>query len=147
MRAEEYLRKVRDMKISINSLQRQRDDIKNNIGLIKSSGYERPAIGSPSKDKLEKQIIKNIAELESIDRKIADERVSLIRCRKECFDMIMQLKDGQCRRFLLDYFIECKNEIEIANEYHFDNINSIYNLKRRAIRYFRNVHKTNYKTT
>lgn len=135
VKAEEYLQSVREIKGRIIALENMRLDVKENIGLIREGDNDIVRF-SPMKDAQEKRIIKNIEKLERLDRKIADERTKYLLRRNTVFDQIMRLKDGQCRRFLLDYYINGKNMIEIAYEYHYETVESIYKLKRRAIDYF-----------
>ena len=94
---------------------------------------------SPKKDGLELQAIKAIEKMENIDRSIIRQREKYIIKKNAAIDKIMRMNEGQCRRYLIDYYIDGKDEIEIARSYRFTNINSIYVLKKRAIEYFKEV--------
>ncbi|MBR1673574.1 MAG: hypothetical protein IJ703_01285 [Eubacterium sp.] len=134
--AEEYLQTIRDLKCRIDALEVMRKDIKLNIGIIREGSNDVAVKKSPQRDTQEKQIIKNIEKLERLDRKIAGERTKYIIRRNAAFEQIMRLKDGQCRRFLIDFYVNGKSMIEIAYDYHYETTESIYNLKRRAVKYF-----------
>lgn len=136
IKSEEYLQTIRDMKSKIDALEEMRKDIKYNIGLIREGSNDAVVRTSPQRDAQEKQIIKNIEKLERLDRKIAGECTKWMLKRNSALEQIMRLKDGQCRRFLIDYYVNGKSMIEIAYEYHYKTKESIYNLKRRAIKYF-----------
>ena len=136
IKSEEYLQTIRDMKSKIDALEEMRKDIKYNIGLIREGSNDAVVRTSPQRDAQEKQIIKNIEKLERLDRKIAGECTKWMLKRNSALEQIMRLKDGQCRRFLIDYYVNGKSMIEIAYEYHYETTESIYNLKRRAINYF-----------
>lgn len=134
MKAEEYLDNIRDMTFKIKALERMRMETREQIGMIRRKQDE--VRHEPKRDALENDIIKSMSQLERLDKTIAKERARYMIKTKKAYEHIMRLKEGQCRRFLIDYYIEGKNEIEIAHEYHYESAVSIYNLKRRALKYF-----------
>lgn len=136
LKAEEYLQSIRDMKSKIDALEEIRKDIKYNTGLIRERSNDEVVRTLPQRDAQEKQIIKNIEKLERLDNKIVGECIKWTQKRNAALEQIMRLKDGQCRRFLIDFYVNGKSMIEIAYEYHYETTESIYNLKRRAVKYF-----------
>lgn len=135
-KAESYLQNIRDARIRIDTLEEMRSEVKSNIGLIRGESSETVTKTSPARDAQEKRIIKSIEKLERLDKKLASERTKYLHFLDQAFDRIMHLKEGQCRRFLLDYYIYGKNMIEIAYDYRYETTESIYKLKKRAIDYY-----------
>ncbi len=132
--AEKYLDSIRDVAFKIKTLERMRAETREQIGMIKKKQNE--GHHELRHDALENDIIKSISKLEKLDRGIVKERTEYMLKKKEAYEYIMRLKEGQCRRFLIDYYIEGKSEIDIAYEYRYESTVSIYNLKRRALNYF-----------
>ncbi len=121
MRTEEYLQSARDMKFRVDDLERVQS--------------------SPRQDALENQVIRIIERMEQIDKKLISTRARLIAKRHDIRNKICRMKEGQSRRFLMDYYIECKSWQQIFDEYHYTKIESAYNLKVRAIKDFDNCGK------
>ena len=140
MNAEQYLQSIRNSKARIHELEKLKEEININIITIKAMNVTGDRIQtSPKKDGLELQAIKAIEKMENIDRSIIRQREKYIVKKNAAIDKIMRMNEGQSRRYLIDYYIDGKDEIEIARSYRFTNINSIYVLKKRAIEYFKEV--------
>lgn len=139
MNVEKYLQDIRDMKEKIDTLEKMKMEVTYNIGIIKSRIDSDNVQHMLQRDKNENKIIRDYEKIKLIEKEIVEETVTYICKRKEAYDQIMKLKEGQCRRFLVDFFINGKNEIEIAYDYHFENISSVYKLKHRAMNYFSKV--------
>lgn len=140
MTSEEYLISIRQTRAKIYELEKLKEEINMNIISIKAMNQNPDRVqSSPRKDGLEIQAIKAIEKMEAIDKRIIREREKYIIKKNAAIDKIMRLKEGQCRRFLIDYYIDGKDEIDIARSYRFTNINSIYVLRKRSIRYFEAV--------
>lgn len=136
MKAEEYLQSIREARARIHELEKLKEEINLNIISIKAITLGEKVQTSARSDGLEQQAIKAIEKMESINRAIIEEREHYIVKKDAAIKRIMRLNDGQCRRFLIDYYIDGKNEIEIARAYRFTNANSIYVLRKRALNYF-----------
>lgn len=144
MRTEEYLQLARDTKFRIDDLEKERLDVMSNMITIKStSDYSDRVQSTPKQDGLENQVIKIIEKMEKLDKKLLRERAKLITLRHNIREQICKMKEGQSRRFLMDYYIECKSWQQIFDEYQYTKIESAYNLKVRAINDFeKNTKKT-----
>lgn len=144
MRTEEYLQLARDTKFRIDDLEKERLDVMSNMITIKStSDYSDRVQSTPKQDGLENQVIKIIEKMEKLDKKLLRERAKLITLRHNIREQICKMKEGQSRRFLMDYYIECKSWQQIFDEYQYTKIESAYNLKVRAINDFeKNSKKT-----
>lgn len=137
MRTEEYLQLARDTKFRIDDLEKERLDVMSNMITIKStSDYSDRVQSTPKQDGLENQVIKIIEKMEKLDKKLLRERAKLITLRHNIREQICKMKEGQSRRFLMDYYIECKSWQQIFDEYQYTKIESAYNLKVRAINDF-----------
>ena len=137
MRTEEYLQLARDTKFRIDDLEKERFDVMSNMITIKStSDYSDRVQSTPKQDGLENQVIKIIEKMEKLDKKLLRERAKLITLRHNIREQICKMKEGQSRRFLMDYYIECKSWQQIFDEYQYTKIESAYNLKVRAINDF-----------
>lgn len=136
-KAEEYLDTIREMIHKIDALEDMKKETQEQIGMIKSK--QEGTGNKPSKGSLEKDIINSMVKLERLDRTITKEQTRYLMRKRRAYEQIMRLKEGQCRRFLIDYYIKGMSEIEIAYEYRYESTVSIYNLKRRAIKYFSKV--------
>lgn len=137
MRTEEYLQLARDTKFRIDEIEKERMDVMSNMITIKStSDYSDRVQSTPKQDGLENQVIKIIEKMEKIDKKLLRERAKLITLRHNIREQICKMKEGQSRRFLMDYYIECKSWQQIFDEYQYTKIESAYNLKVRAINDF-----------
>lgn len=142
MKTEDYLQSARDMKFRIDDLEKERMDIMSNMITIKStSEYSERVQSSPKQDALENQVIRIIERMEQIDKRLISTRARLIAKRHDIRAKICRMKEGQSRRFLMDYYIECKTWQQIFTEYGYTSIESAYNLKQRAIRDFENNNK------
>ena len=137
MRTEEYLQLARDTKFRIDEIEKERLDVMSNMITIKStSDYSDRVQSTPKQDGLENQVIKIIEKMEKLDKKLLRERAKLITLRHNIREQICKMKEGQSRRFLMDYYIECKSWQQIFDEYQYTKIESAYNLKVRAINDF-----------
>lgn len=144
MRTEDYLQTARDMKFRIDDLERERMDVMSNMITIKStSDYSDRVQSSPRQDALENQVIRITEQMERLDKKLMKERARLIAKRHDIRIKICRMKEGQSRRFLLDYYIECKSWQQIFTEYGYTSIESAYRLKCRAINDFEKSNSRN----
>ena len=135
MKTEDYLQSARDMKFRLDDLEKERLDIMSAMITVKStSDYSDRVQSSPRQDALENQVIRIIEKMEKMDKQLMKTRARLISLRHDIREKICSMKEGQSRRFLLDYYIECKSWQQIFDEYHYTKIESAYNLKVRAIK-------------
>ena len=137
MKTEDYLQLARDTKFRIDEIEKERMDVMSNMITIKStSDYSDRVQSSPKQDALENQVIRIMEKMEKMDSKLLRMRSRLIALRHDIRDKICSMKEGQSRRFLLDYYIECKSWQQIFSEYGYTSIESAYRLKCRAIKDF-----------
>lgn len=142
MKTEDYLQTARDIKFRIDDLEKEKRDIMETMITVKStSDYSDRVQSSPRQDALENQVIRIIERMEKLDRKLNKERARLITTRHNIRTKICQMKEGQGRRFLMDYYIECKSWQDIFSEYGYTSIESAYRLKCRAIKDFEDISK------
>ena len=118
MNAEKYLQTVRTLKFKID---KSADEA---IKQIKE------------KDQLEEAAIKMMEKLRGIDMKLSRLRSEYIDRRIKAYDRIMKIEEGQCRRFLIDYYIDCKSIKDIRTEYGYSEESGVYQLKKRSIKKF-----------
>lgn len=142
MKTEDYLQSARDMKFRIDDLERERMDIMSCMITVKStSDYSDRVQSSPRQDGLENQVIRIIEKMEKMDKQLIRVRAKLITLRHNIREKICRMKEGQSRRFLMDYYIECKSWQDIFTEYGYTSIESAYRLKCRAIKDFEIINK------
>lgn len=135
--ARNYLQSIRDLKFRIADLQRERSEVLANMIVIKStSDYHEQVQSSPRQDALEMQVIKASEKMERIDKKLREKIVLYQTRHMKAREEIRNLPEGQCRRFLLDYYIEGKDWDDIILEYGFKEIASPYHLQSRALKLF-----------
>jgi hypothetical protein len=96
---------------------------------------------SPDGGKLERDVIRTIQEIERIDKKLETLREKFTHRKDKAEALITEMQEGQCRRFLLDYYIDGKSLKEIETEYRFEGNKSIYTLKKRSIKKFEKTFK------
>lgn len=143
MKTEDYLQSARDMKFRLDDLEKERLDIMSAMITVKStSDYSDRVQSSPRQDALENQVIRIIEKMERMDKQLMKTRARLISLRHDIREKICSMKEGQSRRFLLDYYIECKSWQQIFTEYGYTSIESAYRLKCRAIKDFERNSKT-----
>ena len=143
MSAEEYLQSIRDMTYKIKTLEQMRDKITIDRIPSRSFTYDDLRVQtSPAGDALENAVIASIGEIEKLDEKIRKIRDQLYKRSSDALEKIMELKEGQCRRFLVDYYIHCESLAKITKQYGFTNKKTTYSLKKRAIKYFETVDKS-----
>jgi hypothetical protein len=136
---ENYLQKARDLKFALEQLEEDRREIISTMTSIKSaSDYSDRVQTSPQGDGLERKVIKMIERLEKMDKRINAKVCALTMRRSSIRDKICRMKEGQSRRFLIDYYIYCKSYEQIFREYA---IEPDYHLKRKAIREFEKAQK------
>ena len=137
MTTKEYLQNIRDLRFKIEDLKEERSEVLANMIVIKSSSeYSERVQSSPRQDTLEMQVIRASEKLERIDKSIRDKIVIYQNKHNKARAEIRELPEGQCRRFLLDYYIEGRSWEEIFREYGFKESSSPYHLQDRAIRLY-----------
>lgn len=148
MKTEDYLQSARDMKFRLDDLEKERLDIMSAMITVKStSDYSDRVQSSPRQDALENQVIRIIEKMERMDKQLMKTRARLISLRHDIREKICSMKEGQSRRFLLDYYIECKSWKQIFAEYGYTSIESAYRLKCRAIKDFEKYSKKSIKNS
>lgn len=142
MTAKEYLQSIRDLRFKIADLQKERSEVLANMIVVKStSDYSERVQSSPKQDALEMQVIRATEQMEKLD-KLLRKKIVLYQYRhNKARAEIRNLPEGQCRRFLLDYYIEGKSWEEIFQEYGFKEISSPYHLQERAVRLYERFYK------
>lgn len=140
MTGKEYLQSIRDLKYKLSVLKDQREFIARNIP-TRAITYDNLRVQtSPSGDELENNVIKIIEECEKIDKEIIKASKILNEKITKATDKILKLKEGQCRRFLIDYYINNHEIKDLIILYDYES-RSIYELKKRALKKFENVYK------
>lgn len=142
MTAKEYLQSIRDLRFKIVDLQKERSEVLANMIVVKStSDYSERVQSSPKQDALEMQVIRATEQMEKLD-KLLRKKIVLYQYRhNKARAEIRNLPEGQCRRFLLDYYIEGKSWEEIFQEYGFKEISSPYHLQERAVRLYERFYR------
>lgn len=135
MNAEKYLQTVRTLKFKIDKYEEIRSDIHLEVsfGGMATDGIR---VQSTRKDQLEEAAIKMMEKLRSIDAKLSRLRSEYIDRRIKAYDRIMKIEEGQCRRFLIDFYIDCKSIKDLKKEYGYSQDSGIYQLKKRSIKKF-----------
>ena len=139
MTAEEYLQSIRDMRYKISILEREKYLIMIPSASIKYDDMRVQT--SPRGDSLEVTVIHGLEEIKRIDRQINATKNILDKRQSAAFEDIMRMKEGQNRRFLVDYYFYCESISKIAKEYGFTNKKTVYSLKKRAIKNFEKLYK------
>ena len=106
MTTKEYLQSVRDMRFRIDDMEKERGEVMAAMIRVRSSSdYAEKVQSSKQNDKLEQQVIESMERLEQLDqdlrKKIVDYQLQHNMARED----IRSLPEGQCRRFLIDYYI------------------------------------------
>lgn len=142
MNAKDYLQSVRDLRFKIADLKKEREEVLANMIVVKStSDYSDRVQTTPRQDGLEMQVIRATEQMEKIDR-LLRKKIVLYQIRhNKARAEIRQLPEGQCRRFLLDYYIEGKTWEEIFQEYGFKEISSPYHLQERAVKLYERFYR------
>lgn len=137
MTAKEYLQSIRDLRFKIEDLKKEREEVLANMIVIRStSDYSDRVQTTPRQDGLEMQVIRATERMEKIDKKLRKTIVLYQTEHSKAREKIRQLPEGQCRRFLMDYYIEGKTWDEIFKEYGFKEISSPYHLQERAVKFY-----------
>lgn len=142
MNTKDYLQSIRDLRFKIADLQKEKDEVLANMIVIRStSDYTERVQSSPRQDNLEMQVIRAEEQLDKIN-KLLRKKIVLYQIRhNKARAEIRNLPEGQCRRFLLDYYIEGKDWDEIFQEYGFQEISSPYHLQNRAIKLYNKIYR------
>lgn len=139
MKAENYLEGARSLKFKIDMIEADRRDILDAMTAIRStSDYSDRVQTSPQGDGLERRVIKYMERLERLDNSLERKAYALAIRRHNIRQKVGRMKEGQCRRFIVDYYLECKDWDQIFREYA---IEPDYHIKRRAIREFEKLEK------
>lgn len=142
MTTEEYLQSIRDMTYKITALEKMRDDLVIDRVPSRSFTYDDLRVQtSPTGDSLENAVIGAVEEERKLEKKIKETQTLLYKRSADALEKIMTLKEGQCRRFLVDYYIHCESLAKITREYGFASRRITHNLKKRALKYYDTVHK------
>lgn len=135
--AEAFLQEARDVKFKVDAMEQERLEIHDAMITIKSTtDYSERVQSSPRQDGLENQAIRIIERMQELDKELQEAKERMVFKRHRIRNAIMEMKEGQSRRFLMDYYINCESEIQIAVRYHYKTSASIYTLKMRAIKDF-----------
>ena len=136
MNTEKYLQSVRTLKFKIDKYEEIRNEIHMEVsfGGMNTDGIR---VQSTKKDLLEEAAIKMMERLRGIDARLARLRSEYINKRIKAYDRIMKMEEGQCRRFLIDYYIDCKSIKEIKSDYGYSEESGVYQLKARSIKKFK----------
>lgn len=139
MKAESYLEGARSLKFKIELIEEDRRDILEAMTAIRStSDYSDRVQTSPQGDGLERKVIKYMERLEKLDSSLERKAYALAIRRHNIRQKVGRMKDGQSRRFIIDYYLNCKSWEEIFDEYA---IEPDYHMKRKAIRDFEKLEK------
>lgn len=137
MTTKEYLQSVRDMRFRIDDMEKERGEVMAAMIRVRSSSdYAEKVQSSKQNDKLEQQVIESMERLERLDQDLRKKIVDYQLQHNVAREDIRNLPEGQCRRFLIDYYIEGKSWNDIFEEYGFREISSPYHLQERAIKLF-----------
>lgn len=140
--AEAFLQEARDLKFRVDTMEQEMIEIHDAMITIRSTtDYSERVQTSPRQDGLESQAIRIIERMAELEKKLQEEKERMIFRRHRVLCAIREMKEGQYRRFLIDYYINCEDEIKIAVKYHYKTSASIYTLKMRAIREFANRYR------
>ena len=139
MAAAGDLQEIRDIYFYIGELSNDLKRLKESETSLISPAMCSAAAGNKQKsfDVLERQVIKYLSDFNQIALLTNDKIARLAIIRNKQIDSIMSMKEGQARRFLIDYYIDCKSLTEISNNYMFEDPQSIYNLHRRALQAYK----------
>ncbi len=142
MKSEQYLESIRNWRFKIIQLKKLRDEVNDAMIRTQSLSPNPDRVqSSPRADKLEMEAIRAVERMMALDKQIQRSEQKYFEKKHEAIDKISRMKDGQCRRFLIDYYLDGLSETQIRKEYMFSNENSVYILKRRAIKYFTEVNR------
>ena len=134
MAAVKDLQEMRNIYFYINELNNDLQRLKESeTSLVSPSMCSAAVQHQKTFDKLERQVIKYMSEFERLAMITNDRIAQLATTRNQAINNIMSMKEGQARRFLTDYYIECKSMTDLIDEYCYSDPESIYNLHRRAL--------------
>lgn len=137
MAPDKYLQSIRDLNKKIEIYKMMRRETEEALNHIKASIPSDDRVQRSRTGGLDTKIIRNMEKLEEIDSWISAANTKQLSRKNDALQKIEALKEGQCKQFLLDYYIAGKSEKQIAREYHFSNFDSVYGLKTRALKYFK----------
>jgi hypothetical protein len=137
-KAKAYLDGILSARLNIAKLEasiaRVRFDLEHPLSAV---NYDRDKVqSSPSKDTLEKQVIRYMELLGKHEALYVERKTALERKLYEAELKIMKLPDGKPRDFLLRHYIDGVSEIDYAVEAGYETTSSVYKLRIRAIKLF-----------
>lgn len=141
MTAERYLQSLRDMYFLLERLEAKRSTITTPIhgrAITYDNIHVQTSVGSGG---LEDDVLRTIEKIEKLDEEIDRRAEKLYKRKAEAVEKIMLMQEGQCRQFLMDYYIDYKSIKELDRQYRFSDGKSIYRLKKRSLRKFERVYK------
>ena len=141
MKAEKYLQSLRVMKFKIDKYESIRKDVHIDTAYVNGTTIGCRVQSSPKADKIENAAIKCLEKLRAIDVKLAKLKTDYLKARIDIYDHIEEIEEGQCKRFLIDYYIDCMSMKQLDQMYGFTDESSIYQLRKRAVRKFEKKYK------
>ena len=138
-KTERYLQSLRTMKFKIDKYEEMRKSIHIDAAYVNGTTIGDRVQSTPKADKMEIAAIKCLERLREIDTKLTKLKTKYLNARMDIFDRIEELEEGQCKRFLVDYYIDCMSIKQLDRMYGFTDESSIYQLRRRAIRKFEKI--------
>ena len=137
MKAERYLQSLRVMKFEIEKYEKMRKDIHVDVDYVNNSAMGAVKVQSSLKaDKMESEVIKCLEKVWTIDKKLAKLKSNYLKARIDIVDHIDMIPEGQCKRFLMDYYIDCMSMKQLSKMYGYTERTSIYQLRKRAVKKF-----------
>ena len=115
MKAERYLQSLRVMKFEIEKYEKMRKDIHVDVDYVNNSAMGAVKVQSSLKaDKMESEVIKCLEKVWTIDKKLAKLKTNYLKARIDIVDHIDMIPEGQCKRFLMDYYIDCMSMKQLS---------------------------------
>ena len=135
MTAKEYLSKVYVIQQRLKRLQRQREELRNDLYSIKSPSFDPNKVQTSLEgDKMAALV----AKVDELEREIVDETEELIDERQDILDHIERLTNERYKQLLFDRYVLCDKFEKIALERD-KGIRWIYRMHGNALKAFEKV--------
>lgn len=135
MTAKEYLSKVYVIQQRLKRLQRQREEMRNDLYSIKSPSFDPNKVQTSLEgDKMAALV----AKVDELEREIVDETEELIDERQDILEHIERLQNERYKQLLFDRYVLCDKFEKIALERD-KGIRWIYRMHGNALKAFEKV--------
>lgn len=140
MDAQDYLESIRSVKRNIELIEYELDHLSKEAYSVSGINYENERVtSSPSKDSLEKMVIKHLEDVEGLTQALLEEKKKYMTMMDDALKLIRMLPSVEQQEILILRYVENRKWWDILRLRDCDSLSSQMRLKDRAIDSFQEL--------